>query len=377
MQLAPTLQKEICMQTKAAVLYEPKKPLVIEQVELDAPKDHEVLVRMASSGVCRSDYHAMVGEWTMPLPMILGHEAAGVVEAVGAGVTKSKPGDHVILNFRPNCGWCKYCVNGRPVLCNGSDTPRWVQFDGTSRLHIGDQAINAYARLGSFSQYAVVPESGAVPVRHDMPLDRASLIGCSVTTGVCAVTNAAKVEPGSTVVVLGLGGVGLSVITGAVLAGASQIIAVDLLENKLAYGKEFGATHVIDASTGDVAAKILDMTNGGVDYAFDAFGSAETIETCYNAVHLGGTVCVVGMAPEDQKISINALSIPRSEKVIMGTWYGSARPWHDLPKMVDLYMAGKIKVDEMLTRSYPIEQINEAYAALEKGENARAILTFD
>lgn len=364
------------MQVKAAVLYEAKKPLVIENVELDAPKEGEVLVRMASAGVCRSDYHAMVGEWTVPLPIVLGHEAAGVVEAVGPGVTLSKPGDHVILNFRPNCGWCKYCVNGRPVLCNGSDTPRFGMFDGTSRVHRGEQTINVYARLGSFAEYAVVPQSAAVPVRKDMPLDRASLIGCSVTTGVCSVTNAAKVTPGSSVVVVGCGGVGLSVITGAVLAGADQIIAVDTLENKLAYAREFGATHVVDASSGDTVAKVLEITKGGADYAFDAFGSARTIEQCYDSVHLGGTVVVVGMAPETEKIEINALSLPRSEKVIMGTWYGSARPWVDLPKIVDLYLEGKIKVDEMLTRSYPLAQINEAYDALEKGENARAILTF-
>lgn len=364
------------MQVKAAVLYEARKPLVIETIEIDPPRAGEVLVRMASAGVCRSDYHAMVGEWTVPLPMVLGHEAAGVVEAVGEGVTRSKPGDHVILNFRPNCGWCRYCIAGRPVLCNGSDTPRWVQFDGTSRLHKGEQVINAYARLGSFAEYAVVPESGAVPVRKDMPLDRASLIGCSVTTGVCAVTNAAKVEPGSSVVVVGMGGVGLSVVSGAVLAGAEQVIAVDTLENKLAYAREFGATHVIDASSGDTLAKILDITNGGADYAFDAFGSAETIAQCYDAVHLGGTVVVVGMAPEDQKVEINALSLPRTEKVIMGTWYGSARPWIDLPKITDLYLEGRIKVDEMLTRKYRLDEINEAYQALERGENARAIIDF-
>jgi S-(hydroxymethyl)glutathione dehydrogenase/alcohol dehydrogenase len=209
-----------------------------------------------------------------------------------------------------------------------------------------------------------------------MPLDKASLIGCSVTTGVCAVINAAKVEPGSSVVVIGLGGVGLSVIQGAVLAGAEQIVAVDLLENKLAYGRQFGATHVIDASTGDVAASVREVTNGGADYAFDAFGSAATIAQCYDSVHLGGTVVVVGMAPENEKVEINALSLPRTEKVIMGTWYGSARPWNDLPKMVDLYLDGKLMVDELLTRSYPLDQINEAYAALEKGENARAILTY-
>jgi S-(hydroxymethyl)glutathione dehydrogenase/alcohol dehydrogenase len=213
-------------------------------------------------------------------------------------------------------------------------------------------------------------------VRKDVPLDRAALIGCSVTTGVCAVTNAAKVEPGSTVVVIGLGGVGLSVVSGAAFAGAERIIAVDLLEHKLTVAKQMGATDVVDASTGDVAAKIREMTDGGVDYAFDAFGSAATIEEAYNCVMLGGTVCVVGMAPEEEKVAINALSLPRTEKVIMGTWYGSARPWYDLPRITDLYLNGKIKVDPMLTRSYPFEQINEAYDALARGENARAVLEF-
>ena len=365
------------MQTKAAVLYEANTPLVVEQLELDPPKDGEVLVRMASTGVCRSDYHAMVGEWTLPLPIVLGHEAAGVIEAVGPGVTRSKPGDHVILNFRANCGWCRYCQSGRPVLCNGADTPRWMLFDGTTRLHKGDQRIHHYARVASFSEYAVLPEAGAVPVRRDMPLDKACLIGCSVMTGVGAVINTAKVEPGSHVVVIGCGGVGLNVIQGAVLAGAERIIAVDVLEHRLAFAKDFGATDVIVADgAGDIGRRILDMTNGGVDYAFDAFGSAQTSEQAYESTHMGGTTVIVGMAPETEKMSINALSLPRTEKIIMGCWYGSARCWIDLPKMVDLYLDGKLKVDEMLTRSYPLDEINEAYAGLARGDGARSILTF-
>lgn len=365
------------MKIKAAVLYEINTPLVVETLELDDPKEGEVLVHLASAGVCHSDYHVMKGEWKAPLPMVLGHEAAGVVEKVGPGVTLSKPGDHVILNFRPNCGWCRYCAVGRPVLCNGADTARWMMFDGTARLHKGNQDIFHFARTASFAEYVVVPQSGAVPVREDMPLDKACLIGCSVMTGVGSVINTAKVEPGSSVMVIGCGGVGLNVIQGAVLAGAGRIIAVDMLENKLAYAREFGATDIIDASHGDTVARVRDMTNGGVDYAFEAIGNSKTILQAYESTCPGGVTIVVGMAPEDDELTINALSLPRMEKTIMGTWYGSARPWVDLPKMVDLYMSGKLQVDSLVSRTYPLDDINIAYDALSKGEVARSILLYD
>jgi S-(hydroxymethyl)glutathione dehydrogenase/alcohol dehydrogenase len=365
------------MKIKAAVLYEANTPLMIEELELDEPREGEVLVRMASAGVCHSDYHVMKGEWNPPLPMVLGHEAAGVVEKVGPGVTLSKPGDHVILNFRPNCGWCRYCTAGRPVLCNGSDSPRWMMFDGSVRLHKGQQEIFHFARVASFAEYAVVPQSGAVPVRKDMPLDKACLVGCSVMTGVGSVINTAKVTPGSSVVVIGCGGIGLNVIQGAVLAGAGRIIAVDMLENKLAYAREFGATDIVDASRGDAVERVLDMTDGGADYAFEAIGDSKTILQAYESTCLGGVTTVVGMAPEDDAVTINALSLPRTEKVLMGSWYGSARPWIDLPKMVDLYMSGKLKIDPLVSRTYPLEEINEAYEALERGEVARSVLVFN
>ena len=362
------------MKIKAAVLYKAQTPLVVETVDLDEPKEGEVLVRLASAGVCHSDYHVMKGEWKPPLPMVLGHEAAGVVEEVGPGVTLSKPGDHVILSFRPNCGWCRYCVSGRPVLCNGADSPRWVMFDGTSRLHKDGQDIYHFARVASFAEYAVVPQSGAIPVRKDMPLDKACLVGCSVMTGVGAVINTAKVTPGSSVVIIGCGGVGLNVIQGAVLAGANRIIAVDVLDNKLDYARQFGATDLINAREGDVVARVHDLTDGGADYAFEAIGNSKTILQAYESTCLGGVTTVVGMAPEDDEVTINALSLPRSEKVIMGSWYGSARPWVDLPKMVDLYLSGRIKIDQMVSRTYPLDEINVAYDALAKGEVARSIL---
>jgi len=364
------------MKVKAAVLYEPQTPLVVETLDLDDPKEGEVLVRLVSAGVCHSDYHVMKGEWKSPLPMVLGHEAAGVVEKVGPGVNMSKPGDHVILNFRPNCGWCRYCTVGRPVLCNGADTARWTLFDGTVRLHKGNQDIYHFARTASFAEYVVVPQSGAVPVRDDMPLDKACLVGCSVMTGVGSVINTAKVVPGSSVMVIGCGGVGLNVIQGAVLAGAGRIIAVDVLENKLAYAQQFGATDIVDASHGDTVARVRDLTDGGVDYAFEAIGNSRTILQAYESTRPGGVTTVVGMAPEDDEVSINALSLPRTEKVIMGSWYGSARPWVDLPKMVDLYLSGKIQVDSLISRTYPLDEINTAYDALGKGEVARSILLY-
>ena len=366
------------MEIKAAVLYEANTPLVVEPVQLDDPKDGEVLVRIGAAGVCHSDYHVMKGEWTPPLPIVLGHEAAGIVEEVGAGVGRVRPGDRVILNFRPNCGWCAHCSRGEPVLCNGADSERWLLFDGTARLHTtAGQDLNHFARTASFAEYAVVPESGAVPVREDVPLDKAALIGCSVMTGVGAVINTARVEAGSSVLVIGCGGVGLNCIQGAVLAGAERIIAVDLKANKLEYARQFGATDVLDASEGDTAARVLELTGGGVDYAFEAIGFSKTIVDCYESTRLGGTTVVVGMAPEDDMMTIPALSLPRTEKVLRGSWYGSARPWLDLPKMVELYMGGRLQVDPLVSRTYPLDEINEAYEALDRGDVARSVLLMD
>ena len=310
--------------------------------------------------------------------MVLGHEAAGVVERVGAGVGRVRAGDRVILNFRPNCGWCDHCARGEPVLCNGSDSERWLLFDGTARLHTtAGRDLHHFARVASFAEYAVVPESGAVPVRADVPLDKAALIGCSVMTGVGAVVNTARVEAGSSVLVIGCGGVGLNCIQGAVLAGAARIIAVDMKANKLEYARQFGATDVLDASEGDTAARVLELTGGGVDYAFEAIGFSQTIVDCYESTRPGGTTVVVGMAPEDDMMTIPALSLPRTEKVLRGSWYGSARPWLDLPKMVELYMGGRLQVDPLVSRHYPLDEINEAYAALDRGDVARSVLLMD
>ena len=252
------------MKTKAAVLYEANTPMVIETVDLQEPQEGEVLVKVAAAGVCHSDFHIMKGEWAWPMPAILGHEGAGIVERVGPGVTRVKPGQSVILNFRANCGTCRYCIIGRPVLCNGAGGQRHTLFDGTSRLSKNGETIHHMARTSCFSEYTVVPESGAVPVRSDMPLDKACLVGCAVMTGVGAVTNTAHIEAGSIVAVIGCGGVGLNSVQGAALAGASQIVAIDMLDNKLDYARQFGATDVVNAGNGDAVARVKEITSGGV-----------------------------------------------------------------------------------------------------------------
>jgi NDMA-dependent alcohol dehydrogenase len=365
------------MKTRAAVLYQPRTPLVVEEIDLEEPREGEVMVKVSAAGVCHSDYHVMLGEWTSPMPVVLGHEGAGVVEQVGPGVKNVKVGDHVVLNFRPNCGWCGHCVRGQPVLCNGSETPRNEMFSGGSRMSLNGETVHHFARTSCFSQHTVVQESGAVPIRDDMPLDRAALIGCSVMTGVGAVINTARVEAGSKVVVIGCGGVGLNCVQGAALAGADQIVAVDVRQNKLDYAVAFGATDVVNASNQDPVGLVHELTGGGADYAFEALGRSETIRQAYDAVRPGGMAVVVGMAPEDDEVAINALSLPRNEKILMGSYYGSARPWIDLPRLVNLYLSQRLRVDELVSRSYALEEINTAYEALAAGEVARSVIVFD
>ena len=365
------------MKSKAAVLYEANTPMVNETVALQEPQEGEVLVKVAAAGVCHSDFHIMKGEWAWPMPAILGHEGAGIVERVGPGVTRVKPGQSVILNFRANCGICHYCIIGRPVLCNGAGGQRHTLFDGTSRLSKNGETIHHMARTSCFSEYTVVPESGAVPVRSDMPLDKACLVGCAVMTGVGAVTNTAHIEAGSIVAVIGCGGVGLNSVQGAALAGASQIVAIDMLDNKLDYARQFGATDVVNAGNGDAVARVKEITSGGVDYAFEAIGNSHTIRQAYEMLAPGGLAVVVGMAPEDDEVSINALSLPRTECGIIGSWYGGARPWVDLPKIADLYLSGRLQIDPMISRTYPLEEINVAYDALAAGEVARSIILFE
>ena len=359
---------------KAAVLYEAKKPLVVEDVEIEDPKRGEVLVKVATAGVCHSDLHFMEGLWPFPLPAIFGHEGAGVVERVGEGVTLVQPGDHVILSWVAPCGLCRNCSRGKPYLCTSN--PAASMKDGTTRLKKGDQSIFHFIGVSSFAQYLVAHETAMVKVREDAPLDKVALIGCGVMTGVGAVVNTAKVEMGSSVAVFGCGGVGLNVIQGANLAGATTIIAVDKFDNKLEMAKGLGATHVINASNEDPVAKVREIVAGaGADYAFEVIGIPEVVTQAFDAVAPGGTAVMVGMPPIGAPVTINSLGLFLG-KTLRGAYYGSARVRVDMPALVDLYMAGKLKLDELITRSYSLDGINDAFEVMKKGEVARSIIKF-
>jgi S-(hydroxymethyl)glutathione dehydrogenase/alcohol dehydrogenase len=362
---------------RAAVLYEAQQPMKIEEVQLDEPQAGEVLVRMAASGVCRSDLHVLKGEWRAPLPIVLGHEAAGRVEAVGANVTRVKAGDPIVLSFAPNCGYCRYCVSGRAHLCATmrAETPGMLP-GGTARLHKNGQPINHFARTASFAEYAVIHESAAVPVGSDVSLELAALVGCSVSTGVGAVLNTAQVPSGSSVAVVGCGGVGLNVIQGARLVNAAPIIAVDVSESKLEFAQRFGATDVVDARDPDALRTIRRLTDGGADFAFEALGTGPTIRLTVDAVRPGGTAVIVGMAPHGEEAALDAYLLTYQEKTVKGCFYGSIRARLDMPRLIALAQSGKLDIGDLVTRRSPLDEINEAYAALDRGETGRGLIVF-
>ncbi|HEV2358578.1 MAG TPA: Zn-dependent alcohol dehydrogenase [bacterium] len=367
------------MKAKAAVLFEVGKKLEICDVEVQAPKAGEVLVRMAAAGVCHSDLHVMTGHLFAPLPAVLGHEGAGVVEEIGAGVATVRPGDHVIPLWRLSCGECEYCTAGRPALCAAGTAVRMTGYlpDGTTRFALGGTALKHFAGVSSFSEYSVIPEKALLPIPQDLALDRAALFGCAVITGVGAVVNAARVRPGTSVAVFGAGGIGLNAIQGAALAGAVRIIAVDVLARKLDYARQFGATDAVDASAEDPVNRIRSLTGGrGVDYAFEAIGLPNVMRQAYDSLAKRGIAVLIGVTPMAAEVSVPVMSLVFEERVLTGSVYGSSRPRTDIPKLIDLYRTGRLKLDELLTRTYPFVQINEAYAALERGEVARSVVTF-
>jgi S-(hydroxymethyl)glutathione dehydrogenase/alcohol dehydrogenase len=364
---------------KAAVLYKPNMGLEVVDVEQQAPQAGEARVKVKAAGVCHSDWHIMNGDWPLPLPMVLGHEAAGIVETVGAGVTNVKPGDHVIFSFRPHCGRCLYCSIGRSILCDGhNDTPRWAMFDGTQRLKRAGEGINQMARIGTFAEQVVCPAEQLVPIKKEMPWPQAALLGCCVPTGVGAVTRCAEVEPGASVMIIGCGGVGLNVVQGARLAGAGAIVAVDLLDNKLEFAKKFGATHTVNASKTNPVDVARSLTGGrGVDYAFDAIGGEATTLQILDAIRPGGTAVIVGMAAMAVRAPVTPYLMALQEKTLKGTMYGSVRPNLDFPRLVDLYLDGRLKIDQLVSRTYRLDEINDGFAALRSGQVARGVVVFE
>lgn len=363
---------------RAAVFHGPGQPLTLETVRIAPLAAHQVLVKLAYSGVCHSDYHVVKGEWTQPTPMVLGHEAAGVIEAVGDGVASLQVGDHVILSWAPSCGDCFYCHSDQPELCERAlvtALERGTGLDGTSPLSMGDQPVACYLAVGSFAEYVVASERGAIKIRPDMPLDRAALIGCAVATGVGAVTNTAKVPVGSTVLVIGCGGVGLSVIMGASLVSATTIIAADVHDSKLAVARRLGATHLVNVGSGDLVDVVRVITAGrGVDYAFEAIGRSASIEEAFEATRPGGMTVVVGIAPEGHTITIDAYSLADRQKTIRGSAYGSTRPAIDFPKLVDLYMSGKLDLDALVGETTDLDHVNDAFEEMGRGESVRTLI---
>jgi S-(hydroxymethyl)glutathione dehydrogenase/alcohol dehydrogenase len=359
---------------RAAVAYKPNTPLVFEEVELEKPGPTEVLVRLMASGVCHSDWHILKGEWGDALfPLILGHEGAGVVDTVGSDVRNVKPADHVILAWRSSCGICEMCQRGWPVLCNNSPTVH-----ARPKVRGTTTTLAGAAGLGTFAGYALVPEVAAVKIDPDIPFAQASLVGCGVMTGVGAAINTAQVHPGSTTAVFGCGGVGLNVIQGCAIAGAETIIAVDMLDNKLEIAKSFGATHSVNAGREDPVERIRELTGGtGVHYAFEAIGLVpEPFLQSILCTRKRGVTTWVGHAPLNTPVTIDARAL-MPEKMVMGSMYGTARPHIDFPRLLNLYKAGKLKLDELITRRFKLEEADEAFAVLGRGEVARSVLTFD
>ena len=366
------------MEVRAAVLDDVGGPFSVESLRLEMPRYGEVLVRLGASGVCHSDWHLVTGATKHPMPLVAGHEGAGIVEAVGEGVTRVHPGDHVILSWAPDCGHCFYCVRGQGNLCATYLGPIWAgtMLDGTPRLSWDSRPVYHFCGLAAFAERTVVPQESCVPIRRDVSLDVAALVGCAVATGVGAVLYTADVRPGSSVVVFGCGGVGLNVIQGAVLAGAQTIIGIDTLDSKLELASQFGATDVVLAGDGS-RARIQELTDGrGADYAFEAVGSPAVQQEGLRVIRPGGTLVLVGLSSVKESTNLSGAFITRQEKVVRGSYYGGVNTKRDFPLLIDLYLAGKLNLDGLVTRRYALDEINEAYRAMLDGKLARGLIVF-
>jgi NDMA-dependent alcohol dehydrogenase len=369
------------MKTKAAVVHEPGKPIEIEELDLDGPRDGEVLIRYLYAGLCHSDLHIVLGDLPGRLPMVLGHEGAGIVEAVGAGVTRVAPGDHVVCSFIPACGVCRYCATGRQSICDlGANT-----LEGClpgPRFPISGRAgeYGAMCMLGTFSQYGVIHQASCVKVDDDLPLDKAVLVGCGVPTGWGSAVNTANVQAGDTVAIYGIGGIGINAVQGARYAGAKNVVAIDPLENKREKAMELGATHAF-ATAQEAQDAIVSMTRGqGADSAIITVGlvDAEVVGAGFNAIGKGGVVVVTGLNKlELPTVQLSGSILTLFRKSVKGSLFGDCNPTYDIPKILGLYQAGDLKLDELITRTYTLEQVNEGYDDLQAGKNIRGVMVLE
>lgn len=359
---------------KAAVFREINVPMEIEDVELALPSSREVLIRTAATGVCHSDLHFFNGSYPCRTPIVLGHESAGVVEAVGSEVRHVKPGDHVITCLSAFCGHCEHCLTGHMNLCEESETFRAPSEE--PRISQGEQTLQQFANLGSFAECMLVHEHAVVKIRPDMPVEQAALIGCSVVTGVGAVIHTAKVQAGETIAVIGCGGIGLSCINGAAIAGAGRIIAVDTVASKLDVAREFGATDTVNVGEDNPVGVVMEMTGGGVHHAFEAIGLKATAEQAFQMLRHGGTATVIGMIPPGEMVALHGVDF-LFEKKIQGCFMGSNRFRVDMPRFVEFYMQGKLHLDKMISNRIALDDVNEALLALESGEVTRSVVVFN
>lgn len=366
------------MKIKAAVLHRTKEPFRIETVDLEPPRAGEALVRVQAAGVCHSDWHVAQGDTQHPLPVVCGHEGCGVIEALGPGVTGLREGQRVALNWQPSCGKCFYCARGRPALCAEYTDPVWRGglLDGTPRLALRGKPVYHYCALACFAEKAVVPAISCVPIGEDLPGPVAALLGCAVATGAGAVANTAAVPPGASVAVLGAGGVGLCAVAAARAVGAEVVLAIDRVAAKEAVARRMGATHFA-AADADPFAKIRELTGGrGADFVFEAVGHPKLQEQCLRLVRPGGTVVLVGLSPMGSATNLPGAVLTRRELTVMGSYYGSIDAARDFPKFAEDYRAGRLPLDALITRTYGLHEINEAYAALLAGALARAVIVF-
>lgn len=363
---------------KAAICRELNKPVVVETISVDGPKRGEVTLKIAACGVCHSDLSATNGTIALPPPLVLGHEAAGEVVEVGEGVGGLAVGDHVVTSFIYMCGKCRFCAGGRPVLCVEQGKALLTPPEGTARTRdAGGKPLNIFSGCGVMAEYATLSVDNVVKIDPKVPLDRAALVGCAVTTGVGAVFNTARVEPGATVAVFGCGGVGLNAIQGAAIAGAQRILAIDTVAAKLDMAKTFGATDTLLAVPGqDPTKEIKKLTGGGPDYAFECVGAGALAELAYKAIRRGGKAVIVGVARATDAASFKPMTMVFEEKTLQGSYFGSCVPRIDFPRMLQLYMAGKLKLDELITRRYGIDEAPQAFADMESGRNARGVIVF-
>ena len=369
------------MDVKAAVAFASGKPLSIETVQLEAPQPGEVLIEIKATGVCHTDAYTLSGADPEGLfPTILGHEGAGIVVEVGEGVTSLKPGDKVIPLYTPECRQCAYCLSQKTNLCQAirSTQGKGVMPNGTSRFSLDGEKLYHYMGTSTFANYTVLPEIAVAKIRDDAPLDKVCLIGCGVTTGLGAVINTAKVEPGSNVVVFGLGGIGLNVIQGAKMVGASKIVGVDINPDKEAMARDYGMTDFVNPKEidGDIVEYLVELTGGGADYSFECIGNVKVMRQALECCHKGWGVCtVIGVAGAGEEISTRPFQLVTG-RVWKGSAFGGARGRTDVPKIVDWYMEGKINIDDLVTHTMPIDRINEAFDLMHRGESIRSVVTF-